>query len=61
MLGFDDFCYRQSVVLIEWADKIESALKSISYIRVELFHKGEAERQIRIEGVPEYVTVAESS
>ena len=61
MLGFDDFCYRQSVVLIEWADKIESALKSVNYIRVELFHKGETGRQIRIEDVPEYITIVESS
>src|SRR5512136_1371056 len=25
MLGFDDLCYPQSVVLIEWADKIDPA------------------------------------
>ena len=53
MLGFDDFCYPQSVVLIEWADKIESALKSINYIRVELFHRGEAEREIHIKNAPD--------
>jgi tRNA threonylcarbamoyladenosine biosynthesis protein TsaE len=40
MLGFDDFCYPQSVVLIEWADKIESALRDIDYIRIELEHIG---------------------
>jgi len=61
MLGFDDFCYPQSVVLIEWADKIESALKSINYIRVELFHRGETRRQIRIEDAPEYMAIAEGS
>jgi tRNA threonylcarbamoyladenosine biosynthesis protein TsaE len=37
MLGFDDFCYMNSVVLIEWADKIESALSAINYIRIERY------------------------
>ncbi len=49
MLGFDDFCYPQSVVLIEWADKIESALKAIDYIRIELEHAGETKRKIHVE------------
>ena len=55
MLGFDDFCYPQSVVLIEWADKIESALKTIDYIRIELFHAGESKRKIHIENTPERI------
>jgi len=49
MLGFDDFCYPQSVVVIEWADKIESALGAIDYVRIELFHAGETKRKIHIE------------
>jgi tRNA threonylcarbamoyladenosine biosynthesis protein TsaE len=49
MLGFDDFCYPRSVVLIEWADKIESALQAIDYIRIELEHAGENKRKIHIE------------
>ena len=48
MLGFDDFCYPQSVVLIEWADKIESALQAIDYIRIELEHAGETKRKIHV-------------
>lgn len=48
MLGFDDFCYPQSVVLIEWADKIESALQAIDYIRIELEHVGETKRKIHV-------------
>jgi tRNA threonylcarbamoyladenosine biosynthesis protein TsaE len=48
MLGFDDFCYPQSVVLIEWADKIESALQAIDYIRIELEHAGETKRKIQV-------------
>ena len=55
MLGFDDYCHRRSVVLIEWADKIESALKGIDYIRMELDHAGEIQRKIHIENTPEYI------
>ncbi len=55
MLGFDDYCNPQSVVLIEWADKIESALKDMDYIRAELFHTGQAQRSIHIENLPDYI------
>ena len=55
MLGFDDYCQPGSVVLIEWADKIESALDKIDYIRVELSHAGESKRKIHIENVPDYI------
>ena len=55
MLGFDDFCCPQSVVLIEWADKVESALQTIDYIRIELFHTGETKRKIHIQNTPAYV------
>jgi len=55
MLGFDDFCCPQSVVLIEWADKVESALQTIDYIRIELFHTGQTKRKIHIQNTPAYV------
>jgi len=54
-IGFDDFCYRQSVVLIEWADKIESALRRIDYIRIELIHTSQTQRTIHIENTPGYI------
>ncbi len=57
MVGFDDFCEPQSVVLIEWADKIESALQKINYIRIELFHTGQTQRAIHIENSPEYMSL----
>ena len=57
MIGFDDFCYPQSVVLIEWADKIESALQSLDYIRIELSHTSQTQRSIHIENTPEYIEV----
>ncbi len=55
MLVFDDFCYYRSVVLIEWADKIEAALQAIDYIRIELEHAGESRRKIHIENTPLYI------
>ncbi len=54
MLGFDDFCYPQSVVLIEWADKVESVLKTMDYIRIELEHAGKTIRAIHIKNTPQY-------
>ena len=55
MLGFDDFCYPQSVVLIEWADKIEAALKNIEYIRIELEHNGATSRKIHVKNAHLYL------
>ena len=55
MLGFDDFCYPDSVVLVEWVDKIESALQSVDYIRIELEHAGESQREIHIDNIPQYI------
>jgi tRNA threonylcarbamoyladenosine biosynthesis protein TsaE len=55
MLGFDDYCQPGSVVLIEWADKIESAMENIDYIRVELFHAGKSKRKIHLENLPDYI------
>ena len=55
MLGFDDFCYPQSVVLIEWADKIESALRAMDYIRIILEHSGLTTRTIHITNKPAYI------
>ncbi len=55
MLGFDDFCYPQSVVLIEWADKIEKALANTDYIRIELEHNGVTSRKIHIKNTPQHI------
>ena len=57
MLGFDDFCYPQSVVLIEWADKIESALAKIDCIHIALEHSGKNIRAIHIKNTPFYISL----
>lgn len=56
MLGFDDLCYPQSVVLIEWSDKVESILKSFDYIQIELEHAGKTKRIIHVKNTPQYVS-----
>jgi len=55
MLGFDDFCHSQAVVLNEWADKVESALRAVDYVRIELEHAGETKRKIHVRNLPEYI------
>ena len=55
MLGFDDFCYRRSVVVIEWADKVEGALKGVDCVWIEMSHVDEGRRGICIEGCGAYV------
>jgi tRNA threonylcarbamoyladenosine biosynthesis protein TsaE len=57
MLGFDDLCYPQSVVLIEWADKIEAAIRNIDCIRIDLAHAGAHSRTIRLRNLPAYITL----
>jgi tRNA threonylcarbamoyladenosine biosynthesis protein TsaE len=55
MLGFDDFCYPESVVLIEWADKIEAAIQPLDYIRIDIEHNARSERTIHVANIPEYI------
>jgi tRNA threonylcarbamoyladenosine biosynthesis protein TsaE len=55
MLGFDDFCNPDSVVLIEWADKVESALEGIDCIRIDMSHTSPTRRTIRISNTPDYM------
>lgn len=57
MLGFDDFCYPQSVVLTEWADKIEPVIHDMGYIRIDLTHGGERTRTLRLANLPPYLDI----
>jgi len=56
-IGFDDFCYPDSVVVIEWADRVETALAGIDCICIELMHLSKDERQIQVGNLPEYVSL----
>jgi tRNA threonylcarbamoyladenosine biosynthesis protein TsaE len=56
MIGFDDYCRPDSVVVIEWADKVEAALKGIDVVHVELCCAAERKREIRIKNAPAYIS-----
>lgn len=56
-LGFDDLCYPESVVLIEWADKVEAALGATDPIRIELRHEGPDTRTINFCEMPATIHV----
>ncbi len=51
-VGFHDLCRPDSVVLIEWADKVEDAIKLIDYIKIYISHISKLERNISIHHLP---------
>ena len=55
MLGFDDLCRPDSVVIIEWADKVRSALRNADTIQIELSHIDQNQRQILLKSAPNYI------
>ncbi|MDD5135630.1 MAG: tRNA (adenosine(37)-N6)-threonylcarbamoyltransferase complex ATPase subunit type 1 TsaE [Phycisphaerae bacterium] len=50
-LGFSDFVGPESVVLIEWADKVVSALTELDRINIEMRHNGTESRIISVDGL----------
>jgi tRNA threonylcarbamoyladenosine biosynthesis protein TsaE len=56
MLGFDDFCRPDAVVLIEWADKVSEALEGLDCINIELSHCSPTQRKIQILNIPAYIS-----
>jgi len=50
-LGFEDYIGPDSVVLIEWADKVEKALDGYDRIGIEMKHKDQNSRIIKIAGL----------
>jgi len=55
LLGFDEYCHAGSVVVIEWADRIEPALASLDFIAVTLEHTGPEKRLIHLKNLPRYI------
>jgi tRNA threonylcarbamoyladenosine biosynthesis protein TsaE len=55
MLGFDDFLHPHSVVLIEWADKVEAALTALDCLKLEFEHISERSRRIKINNPYSYL------
>jgi tRNA threonylcarbamoyladenosine biosynthesis protein TsaE len=50
-LGFEEFIGPDSVVLIEWADKVAQALGSLDCIHIEMQHNSRNSRIIRLYGL----------
>ncbi len=50
-LGFEDYIGPESVVLIEWADKVEKALEGFEKIFIEMSHRNQNSRIARITGL----------
>lgn len=57
-LGFDDLYRPDSVVLIEWADRILSVLRDIPAIRIELSHEGPTQRKILLTDISPAIRAA---
>ncbi len=53
-LGFDEYCRPDSVVLVEWADKVMTAVEGFDPIVVQLEHISENQRRIAIQNAPNY-------
>jgi len=51
-LGFDEYCRPDSVVLVEWADKVLDAVNAFDPISVRLEHVSENQREIAIQNIP---------
>ena len=54
-LGFDDYCRPDSVVLVEWADKVIEVVAGFDPITIHMEHRGENQRKITIQNAPDYL------
>ena len=54
-LGFDELLGPDSVVLVEWADRVAESLADLTCVHVEIRHEGPSSRRIRIDGAPSYL------
>lgn len=55
-LGFDEYCRPDSVVLVEWADRVPGTLDGYNPITVRLEHAGQNQRRIVLENLPDYLS-----
>lgn len=49
-IGYEEFLYGDGIAIIEWAEKLK-ALTPKEFLRIELAHKGEKERLIKLSAV----------
>lgn len=49
-LGYEEFFYDEGVTVVEWAERLQGFMPR-GCLHVEMIHKGESERSIKIEAV----------
>ncbi|MCE5186282.1 MAG: tRNA (adenosine(37)-N6)-threonylcarbamoyltransferase complex ATPase subunit type 1 TsaE [Planctomycetaceae bacterium] len=54
-LGFEEYCRPDSVVMVEWADKVMSVVEEFAPIRIELEHAGKTRRKLKLSHLPPYL------
>ena len=59
-LGFDEMVGESAVVMVEWADRVESLVLQYEPIVIRLQHRGATERLIRLEIPDRYDSVRQS-
>ncbi len=57
-LGFEEYCRPDSVVLVEWADKVLPVLEGFETIQLHLEHVSENQRKICIQNAPTYLAIS---
>ncbi len=56
-LGFDEITCGPSVVVVEWADRVQALIDTYNPITITIEHKGETERLIKISNLPKHVNL----
>lgn len=46
-IGYEEYFYGQGITMVEWAERLENLMPK-KYVRVELLHRGEEKRLIRV-------------
>ncbi len=54
-LGFDEICTPPTIIVIEWADRVQTLIEPYHPIWIYLEHRGPDERQIQIHNLPPHV------
>ncbi len=54
-LGFSDLLAADTVILIEWAQRVEAALADLPCIDLDLAHRGATQRKIHLRHAPSYL------
>ena len=54
-LGFDEICTSPAVIVVEWADRVETLISAYNPIRIQLAHLSESKRTIQIQNIPDHI------